>query len=82
MANITIRDLPDQTKGTLRVRAAREGISLEAFVRSLLQEASRVRRPGSTGLFELSREFVGGERGVELELPPRRSARPTVDFER
>ncbi|WP_221285300.1 FitA-like ribbon-helix-helix domain-containing protein [Haloferula luteola] len=81
MANITIRDLPDQTKETLRVRAAQQGVSLEAFVRQVLQEASQARRPKAAGLFELSREFFGSGRGVELELPPRHSRRPAVDFD-
>jgi len=81
MASITIRDLPDHTKKTLRVRAAQAGVSLEAYVRQVLQEASQVRRAKSPGLFELSREFFGGDKGVDLELPPRSSNRPTVDFD-
>jgi antitoxin FitA len=81
MASITIRDLPDQTKESLRVRAAQAGVSLEAYARQVLQEASQTRRPKFTGLFELSREFFGGDKGVELQLPPRNTNRPTVAFE-
>lgn len=81
MANITIRNLPDHTKEILRVRAADEGVSLEAYVRQVLQEASQTCRPKSTGLFELSRELFGGGEGVELELPPRCTNRPTADLD-
>lgn len=81
MASITIRDLPDKTKETLRVRAAQEGVSLEAFVRQLLQDVSQQRRQKPASLFELSRELFGGNKGVELELPPRNTARPVVDFD-
>jgi len=41
MASITMRNQPDATKDTLRVWAAERGIiSLEAYVRNLLQEES------------------------------------------
>ena len=80
MANITIRDLPDTTKESLRVRAAQSGVSLEAYVRQILQEASKARSPQSANLFELSREFFGVGAGVELELPPRVSKRPAMEF--
>lgn len=51
------------------------------YVRKVLQEASQTRRPTSRGLFELYREFFGGAEGVELELPPCCTNRPTVDLD-
>jgi hypothetical protein len=38
MANLTIRDLPDTDKESLKVPAAKAGVSLESFVRGLLKE--------------------------------------------
>src|SRR5579871_6858956 len=39
MATLTIRGLDDETKARLRVSAARHGRSMEAEVRSILEEA-------------------------------------------
>ncbi|MFT4135652.1 FitA-like ribbon-helix-helix domain-containing protein [Microbacterium sp.] len=41
MATVTIRDLDDEVKRRLRVRAAEKGVSMEAEVRSILAEAVR-----------------------------------------
>ncbi|MEV0596778.1 FitA-like ribbon-helix-helix domain-containing protein [Nonomuraea cavernae] len=38
MGTIQIRDVPDMTERTLKARAEREGKSLTAFVRDLLNE--------------------------------------------
>lgn len=45
MATITVRGLDDETVRTLKVRAAREGRSMEAEVRSILTAAAL--RPSS-----------------------------------
>ncbi len=39
MATITVRDLPDEVRDRLRVRAAGHGRSMEAEVRAILAEA-------------------------------------------
>ena len=39
MATITVRDLPDEDRDALRVRAAGRGRSMEAEVRALIHEA-------------------------------------------
>ena len=41
MATLTVRNLPDEVRDKLRLRAARSGRSTEAEVRSLLIEAVR-----------------------------------------
>lgn len=82
MASITIRDLPDSAKDVLRVQAAKAGLSLEAYARELLHSAAR--NPGSASnmdLLGLSRALFGGGKGVDLELPSRRSTRPAVEFD-
>jgi plasmid stability protein len=40
MATLTIRNLPDDVRDRLRVRAARAGVSMEAEARSILIRAS------------------------------------------
>lgn len=81
MASITIRNLSDQSKEKLRVQAAQKGISLEAHVRRLLQEASGVEATQPVNLLELARRFFGARGGVDLELPQRGSHRKVGYFE-
>lgn len=83
MVSITIRDLPDGAKESLRVRAAKAGLSLEACAREVLHAAARNPCPGpAADLPGLSRALFGPENGIDLELPSRRSARPLPDFDR
>ena len=42
MASLTIRNLPEDVKQSLRVQAAQAGLSMEAYARNLLQSASGV----------------------------------------
>ena len=81
MASITIRNLPDRTKDILRVRAAQEGMSLEAYVRNLLQRVSTSETSPSTTITDLARKHFGPKNGVDLELPPRRTRRKTPEFD-
>ena len=81
MANITVRDLPDKTKETLRVHAAQAGISLEAYARYILQTASSSDDFKSVNILKISEKYFGAKEGVELELPERNSKRQSVDFD-
>lgn len=81
MASLTIRQLDDSVKERLRRRAAARGVSMEEEARAILKRA--VDRPPTSniGLGTAIRRMVeaaGG--GVELELPPRGSARPLPDI--
>ena len=80
MASITIRNLDEDVKTRLRVRAAGNGRSMEAEARLILRDAVR-RKPGSRNLAEAIRARIAPLGGVDLELPPRESARepPTFD---
>lgn len=80
MASITIRDLPDTTKEALRRGAAQVGISLEAYARQILRAASTASVAPSSSLADLSRECFGPDHGVDLEMTPRATKRPPVDF--
>lgn len=82
MVNITIRNLPEGTKESLRVRAAQSGISLEAYARQILQQASRAPAERTGNLLDLSRRHFGEGKGVDLELPARGSLRAPVKFDR
>lgn len=69
MATLTIRNLDDDLKSTLRVRAARHGRSMEEEVRSILRQALAKASP-ATGL---GRRLVSRFETVatELSIPPR-----------
>lgn len=80
MANITIRDLPDSTKESLRVQAAKSGISLEAYARHILQKASSSDFFLQPNILNLATKYFGDKYGVELELPERNTSRDQVEF--
>ena len=81
MTSITIRRLPEPTKENLRVRAARAGLSLEAYLRQILQTASEGSSTEQPNLAELSRACFGPENGIALDLPPRGDNREPVTFD-
>ncbi len=73
MATLTIRGLDDDTKARLRVSAARHGRSMEAEVRSILEEALPAER-ASGGLGSRIHARFAKVGGVELDLPRRSEA--------
>lgn len=80
MASITVRNLDDDVRDRLRIRAARNGRSMEAEVRRILRVA--VGRPAKPrDLTSIIRSHFGPDNGVELELPPREVAREPPSFE-
>ena len=80
MASITIRNLDDDVKTRLRVRAAEHHRSMEEEVRIILRDA--VKRVRSTrNLTEIARSHFGPDNGVDLELPPRGPGREPPSFD-
>jgi antitoxin FitA len=79
MAAISIRGLDDDVRERLRVRAARNGRSMEAEIREILTTAVSDTEP-STDLFGTLLERFGSAGGVELPLPPRTSPARAADF--
>ena len=76
MANITIRQLPEETKRKLRIRAAEHGRSMEQEAREILRielNKPQPRTPPKTGadLYKAIRDIFEPLGGVELEIPPR-----------
>jgi antitoxin FitA len=77
MAALSIRDLDDEVRERLRVRAAQHGRSMEAEIRAILVEAV-MDSDGAESLFDALRARIGALGGVELELPDRTAARLMV----
>ena len=71
MASITIRNLDDDVKTRLRVRAAEHHRSMEEEVRIILRDAVHTGRARPRKLATFTRECFASLGGVELELPPR-----------
>lgn len=80
MASITIRNLDNQVKTQLRIRAAGHGRSMEEEARLILREAV-AREDGPTNLAQAIRSRFARFGGVELDLPPREPMREPPGFE-
>ena len=80
MANITIRNLDDDVKRRLRVRAAEHHRSMEEEVRIILRTAVTGGQAPPRDLARFTRECFATLGGVELELPPRGPMREPPDF--
>ena len=80
MATMTIRNLDDELKARLRVRAAQHGKSMEEEARSILRDALKSEPLSGKELVQRIREMVEPYGGIELELPPRQPMREPPDF--
>ena len=82
MAMLTIRNLDDEVKGRLRMRAAKHGCSMEEEARQILRQALSGKTPEkglASRIHQRVMETTGGM-GLELELPARSQPRPAPDF--
>lgn len=81
VASITIRNLDDQTKDRLRVRAAHRRRSMEDEARSILREALARDSVAPANLANAIASRFQPFGGVELELPTRENMRepPRLD---
>lgn len=80
MASMTIRNLDDDLKKRLRVRAAQHGRSMEEEVRNILRSALQAEPLTGQSLVDCIREMVAPYGGIDLELPPREPQRDPPDF--
>jgi plasmid stability protein len=71
MASITIRKLPENTKRRLRIRAARNGRSMEQEARELLEAGLAQAESEPKDLGEAIRRIFAPLGGVDLKIPPR-----------
>jgi plasmid stability protein len=75
MASITIRRLDEKTKARLRLRAARNGRSMEEEARTLLRNALQADGAGPGNLADTILARFRKVGGVELRLPSREPMR-------
>lgn len=80
LASITIRNLDDEVKTRLRVRAAGNGRSMEEEARLILRDAV-AHKPRAGNLAAAIRARIAPLGGVDLELPPRKPAREPPSFD-
>lgn len=71
MASVTIRNLDDDLKRRLRIRAAEHGRSMEEEVRHILRAALSESSREPQNLAEAVRRRFAALGGVELDVPPR-----------
>ena len=81
MASITIRNLDDEVKTRLRVRAADNGRSMEEEVRLILREVVGQEDVPAKGLGTTIHELFKPFGGIELELPHREPMRELPRFD-
>lgn len=79
MASVTVRNIPDETHRALRVRAATHGLSTEAEIRAILENA--VRPAGRIKLGSLLAEIGREVGGVDLEIERDKKPVEPVSFE-
>ena len=83
MSSITIRNLDDNLKASLRLRAAGHGVSMEQEVRNILQSTLAADAGATNGLdfaMRINQRFKGLS-ADELPLPPRQLARPVPNLD-
>jgi plasmid stability protein len=73
MANLSIRKLSEATVQSLRIRAARHGVSMEEEVRQILDAAVRPPQPVGDMAVALFADVPPGE---DIELPEREQSEP------
>lgn len=79
MAAVSIRNLDDEVKERLRIRAAGNGRSMESEIRSILEHA--VKDPiQSAGLMQTLLNRFGELGGVDLDLPARSTLPRAADL--
>ena len=80
MSTLTIRGLDDETHARLRVQAAQHGHSMEAEVRTILQDS--VTPPSSSrGLGSRIHARFAGLGAPDLDLPSRDELPRAADFD-
>jgi len=80
MATLTIRQLDENTKARLRIRAAHHGRSMEEEAREILRSTLTAGEPATRNLAESIRRRFAALGGVELKLPKRDSLRTPADL--
>jgi len=80
LAALSIRNLDDEVKRRLRIRAARKGRSMESEIRAILAEAVAEPDDDATNPFVTFMERFQEIGGVELDLAPRSTPARWAEF--
>ena len=67
MASLVVRNMEESVKARLRMRAAKNGHSMEEEVRHILKDA--VDRDPPQNLADLALEIFGSKHGIEFDIP-------------
>lgn len=81
MGALTIRNLDEDVKHRLRVRAAEHGVSMEEEARRILGDALGSGAQRDVKLGSALHALFQEAGAVELELPPREPMRSPPDFD-
>ena len=81
MGSITVRNLDDAVKNSLRVRAAQHGWSMEQEVRQILQQAVAPDQAAAISFAERVNQRFAGLQGESLPIPVRKMARNPPAFD-
>jgi antitoxin FitA len=75
VAAVTVRNLPEETRRALKLRAAKNGRSTEAEIRDILEKAVRPQVGIGSALAAIGRELGGVEVKVRRKRSPVKPAR-------
>ncbi|HAL37595.1 MAG TPA: pantothenate metabolism flavoprotein [Polaromonas sp.] len=81
MSSITVRNLDESVKNSLRVRAARHGWSMEQEVRQILQQTVAPEQAGQISFVERVNRRFAGLKVESLPIPSRQIARTPPEFD-
>ena len=81
MASITVRNLDDDLKRRLRIRAAVNGRSMEAEAREILKSALGAEAAPTKNLGTAIHELFAPFGGIELDIPRREPMRQLPKFD-
>ena len=81
MSSLTVRNLDESVKNSLRVRAARHGRSMEEEVRQILQNIVAPEQTGQVSFAERVNSRFAGLHVDALPIPARQPARKPPDID-
>ena len=76
MASLSVRKLDDKVYEQLRIRAAKNGVSMEEEARLIISQAVTV----PERISDVFRKYFGYDNGVNLDIPNQRKPHEPMDF--
>lgn len=75
MAAVTVRNISEETHRALKVRAAQNGRSTEAEIRTILEAAVQPKIGMGSALAQIGRQIGGAELDIKRDSTPTKAAR-------